>query len=41
MARRIETLLIDDVDGTEAIETFLFSYEGKAWEIDRDCRADR
>lgn len=34
MARKIETLLIDDIDGTEATETFVFSYEGKAWEID-------
>lgn len=34
MARRIETLLIDDIDGTEATETFVFSYDGKAWEID-------
>ncbi|WP_299303354.1 Lsr2 family protein [uncultured Brachybacterium sp.] len=34
MARKIETLLIDDIDGTEATETFVFSYDGKAWEID-------
>lgn len=34
MARKVETYLIDDTDGSEAAETFVFSYDGKAWEID-------
>jgi hypothetical protein len=34
MARKIETLFIDDLDGTEAAGTILFALEGTQYEID-------
>ncbi|MFK0005014.1 Lsr2 family protein [Paenarthrobacter sp. NPDC090522] len=34
MATRIETTLIDDLDGTEAAETITFDLDGKSYEID-------
>lgn len=34
MAQKIETTLVDDLDGTEAAETILFGLDGSAFEID-------
>jgi hypothetical protein len=34
VAQQITTLLIDDIDGTEASETIKFSYQGIDYEID-------
>lgn len=34
MAQQIKTLLIDDIDGSEAVETVKFSYQGVEYEID-------
>lgn len=34
MAQQIKTLLIDDIDGSEASETVKFSYQGVDYEID-------
>lgn len=34
MATRIETILIDDLDGTEATETITFALSGVDYEID-------
>ncbi|MEU9707981.1 Lsr2 family protein [Streptomyces sp. NPDC047967] len=34
MAQKVEVLLIDDVDGTEADETLTFGLDGKVYEID-------
>jgi hypothetical protein len=34
MAQRVETTLIDDLDGSEASETVAFAVDGSAYEID-------
>jgi len=34
MAQEVTTKLIDDLDGTEAAETVLFSLDGESYEID-------
>lgn len=34
MAQKVETTLVDDLDGTEASETIGFSYDGTDYEID-------
>ncbi|XMN11406.1 histone-like nucleoid-structuring protein Lsr2 [Streptomyces griseobrunneus] len=34
MAQKVEVLLIDDVDGTEADETLTFGLDGRVYEID-------
>jgi Lsr2 len=34
MARKVQVLLEDDIDGTEAAETVSFSLDGRAYEID-------
>jgi hypothetical protein len=34
MAQKVITSLIDDIDGTEAVETVTFSLDGVAYEID-------
>lgn len=34
MATRVETTLIDDLDGSEAAETVTFDLDGKSYEID-------
>ena len=34
MVRKVETLLVDDLDGSEAAETVRFALEGRQYEID-------
>lgn len=34
MAQKINVLLIDDIDGTDAVETIQFGLDGKTYEID-------
>ncbi len=34
MARKVQVLLEDDIDGTPGAETILFSVDGKSYEID-------
>ena len=34
MANRLQVILIDDLDGTEAVETVAFALDGKSYEID-------
>ena len=34
MARQVQTLLVDDLDGSEATETVSFSLDGSSYEID-------
>lgn len=34
MAQRVQVILIDDLDGTEADETICFSIDGTGYEID-------
>ena len=34
MAQRVQYLLVDDIDGTEAVETVSFSLDGVSYEID-------
>lgn len=34
MARRVEVVLVDDLDGAEASETVSFALDGRAYEID-------
>lgn len=34
MAQRVQVLLTDDIDGSEAVETIVFSLDGVAYEID-------
>lgn len=34
MARKVQVLLEDDIDGTTGAETVLFSLDGKSYEID-------
>jgi hypothetical protein len=34
MAQQIQTLLIDDLDGSSATETIVFGLDGKSYEID-------
>lgn len=34
MAREVKTLLIDDIDGSEAVETITFSFDGADYVID-------
>lgn len=34
MAQRVEYKLVDDIDGTTAVETVLFSLDGVSYEID-------
>lgn len=34
MARKVQVLLEDDIDGTPGAETVLFSLDGKSYEID-------
>jgi hypothetical protein len=34
MARKVQVLLEDDIDGTPGAETVVFSLDGKAYEID-------
>lgn len=34
MAQKIQTLLIDDIDGGDADETLTFALDGKSYEID-------
>jgi hypothetical protein len=42
MAQRIEVLLLDDLDGSEASQTVRFSLDGASYEIDlSDSNAER
>lgn len=34
MARKVNVTLVDDIDGSEAVETVLFSIDGSSYEID-------
>ena len=34
MAQKVQVLLVDDINGTEAAETVLFSLDGVSYEID-------
>jgi hypothetical protein len=34
MAQRVQYMLVDDIDGTEAVETVSFSIDGVSYEID-------
>jgi hypothetical protein len=34
VAQKVETRLVDDLDGSEAVETVNFSFEGRDYEID-------
>ncbi|MFC4507057.1 MULTISPECIES: histone-like nucleoid-structuring protein Lsr2 [Streptomyces] len=34
MAQKVQVLLVDDLDGTEADETVTFALDGKSYEID-------
>lgn len=34
MAQRVEVILVDDIDGGDAVETVVFSVDGTAYEID-------
>jgi hypothetical protein len=34
MARRVNVTLVDDLDGSDAVETVFFSLDGSAYEID-------
>jgi hypothetical protein len=34
MAQRVQVMLVDDIDGTEAVETVSFSLDGVSYEID-------
>ena len=34
MAQRVQIMLVDDIDGTEATETVSFSFDGVDYEID-------
>ncbi|NTW42270.1 MAG: Lsr2 family protein [Cellulomonadaceae bacterium] len=34
MAQRVQVLLVDDIDGTEATQTVAFALDGKAYELD-------
>jgi hypothetical protein len=34
MAQRVQYMLVDDIDGTEAVETVTFSLDGVSYEID-------
>lgn len=34
MAQRVQVLLVDDIDGTEAVEKVNFSLDGASYEID-------
>lgn len=34
MAQRVQYMLVDDLDGTEAVETVSFSLDGVSYEID-------
>lgn len=34
MAQKVETRLVDDLDGSEAVETVRFALEGRQYEID-------
>jgi Lsr2 len=34
MAQRVQIMLVDDIDGTEAVETVSFSFDGVDYEID-------
>ena len=38
MAQHVETRLVDDIDGTDAVETVTFSFEGHQYEIDLSDR---
>jgi hypothetical protein len=38
VAQRVETRLVDDLDGTEAAETVTFGFEGHQYEIDLSDR---
>jgi hypothetical protein len=38
MAQKVVTELIDDVDGTEADETVIFSWKGYSYEIDLSAK---
>jgi hypothetical protein len=42
MARKVVTELTDDIDGSEAVETVTFGYQGRQYEIDLNQKnADR
>ena len=34
MVQRVQYMLVDDIDGTEAVETVSFSFDGVSYEID-------
>jgi hypothetical protein len=34
VAQKVETRLVDDLDGSEAVETVRFGFEGRQYEID-------
>ena len=34
MAKRVQVMLVDDIDGTDAVETVSFSLDGVSYEID-------
>lgn len=38
MAQKVVTTLVDDLDGTEAVETVTFALEGRSYEIDLNSR---
>ncbi|MEP6642773.1 MAG: Lsr2 family protein, partial [Gaiellales bacterium] len=42
MAQQVKVILVDDIDGGEAVETLSFSLDGTAYEIDlNETNADR
>lgn len=34
MARKVQVILVDDIDGSEAVRTVTFALDGKGYEID-------
>lgn len=38
MAQKVQVTLVDDIDGSEAVETVQFSLDGTAYEIDLSAR---
>jgi hypothetical protein len=38
MAQQVKVILVDDIDGGEAVETVLFSVDGTAFEIDLNAQ---
>lgn len=41
MARRTVVRLVDDLDGSEAVETVVYGIDGRLWEIDLNAENAR